>query len=184
MSEKIKKEIIELIKTIIICCILVYIISTFFAKTVKVSGDSMYPTLEDKEFGITNVFSAKYLDIDRFDIVIVYIDELDEYWVKRVIGLPGETISYHDDVLYINHEPVEEPFLDKNYVQEQLQLYDEFTFSFDDVTLKENEYFLMGDNRPKSTDSRIFEVGPFTRDQIVGKNMFILYPFNKIKIAN
>lgn len=183
MRKNWKKELLEYAKTFVICAMCVYLFTMFVAKTVVVVGSSMYPTLEDGEFGITNVFSAKFLDIERFDIVIVYIEELDEYWVKRVVGLPGETISCKNDVLYIDGDEVKQPFLDKNYVNDEISEHGAFTRDFNEITLGEDEYFLMGDNRNHSSDSRVEDIGPFTRDQIVGKDVLILYPFDKIKIA-
>lgn len=110
MRENWKKELLDYAKTFVICAICVYLFTTFIAKTVVVVGSSMYPTLEDGEFGITNVFGAKFLDINRFDIVIVYIEHLDEYWVKRVVGLPGETISCKNDRIYIDGQEIKQPF--------------------------------------------------------------------------
>ena len=127
-----------------------------------------------------NVFSAKFTDIDRFDVVVAYNEESGENWVKRVIGLPGDTVYAKDDVVYVNGLPIEEPYLDTDYVNQIRERGDYFTQDFDKITLGEDEYFLMGDNRVVSYDSR--RVGPFKRDDIKGKGIFILYPFDKIKM--
>lgn len=179
-KQGIKYELLALLKTFIICFIAVFLLTTFVVKPVRVDGRSMYPTLEDGEVGLMNVFSAKFTDIDRFDVVVAYNEESGENWVKRVIGLPGDTVYAKDDVVYVNGLPIEEPYLDTDYVNQIRERGDYFTQDFDKITLGEDEYFLMGDNRVVSYDSR--RVGPFKRDDIKGKGIFILYPFDKIKM--
>ena len=179
-KQGIKYELLDLLKTFIICFIAVFLLTTFVVKPVRVDGRSMYPTLEDGEVGLMNVFSAKFTDIDRFDVVVAYNEESGENWVKRVIGLPGDTVYAKDDVVYVNGLPIEEPYLDTDYVNQIRERGDYFTQDFDKITLGEDEYFLMGDNRVVSYDSR--RVGPFKRDYIKGKGIFILYPFDKIKM--
>lgn len=179
-KQGIKYELLDLLKTFIICFIAVFLLTTFVVKPVRVDGRSMYPTLEDGEVGLMNVFSAKFTDIDRFDVVVAYNEESGENWVKRVIGLPRDTVYAKDDVVYVNGLPIEEPYLDTDYVNQIRERGDYFTQDFDKITLGEDEYFLMGDNRVVSYDSR--RVGPFKRDDIKGKGIFILYPFDKIKM--
>lgn len=179
-KQGIKYELLDLLKTFIICFIAVFLLTTFVVKPVRVDGRSMYPTLEDGKVGLMNVFSAKFTDIDRFDVVVAYNEESGENWVKRVIGLPGDTVYAKDDVVYVNGLPIEEPYLDTDYVNQIRERGDYFTQDFDKITLGEDEYFLMGDNRVVSYDSR--RVGPFKRDDIKGKGIFILYPFDKIKM--
>lgn len=176
-------EVIDFAKTFVICLVSVWLLTTFVVTPVKVDGSSMYPTLVDQELGLSNIFAAKYLDVKRFDIVVVNDkkEDSDEHWVKRVIGLPGETISCIDDVVYIDGEPLEEPFLDTEHAESEKEIYGYFTNDFDEVVLGEDEYFLMGDNRTNSTDSRV--VGAFKREDITCKGVFIYYPFNEIKIA-
>lgn len=180
MTKRFVKELIDLIKIFVICMISVYLLTTFIAKPIRVDGSSMYPTLESEEVGITNVFAAKYMGISRFDVVIIHNDEADEYWVKRVIGLPNDTVEVKDEILYINGEAVEQPFLDTDYVKD-IQKDTVFTNDFGPVVLAEDEYWMMGDNRYRSEDSRVH--GPFKESEIVGKDVFILYPFNKIKMV-
>ena len=123
----------------------------------------MHPTLQDKEFMILNKISLKQ-GINRFDIVVV--QENNKYIIKRVIGLPGESVMYKDSKLYINGKVIED-----NYSKTT-------TNDFDNVVLGENEYFVMGDNRTVSKDSRI--IGPVNIKNIKGKTNLIIFPFNKI----
>lgn len=127
---------------------------------VVVSGNSMFPTLKDSQRG----FSLKtYDEIERFDIVVVDISEFKDtpeyYIVKRVIGLPGETVSCKDNVIYINGVQIYEPFLNEDSV----------TADFE-ITLGPDEYWCMGDNRSHSLDSRTY--GAFSAEQIYSKNFY------------
>lgn len=176
-----KYELIDLLKTFVICFVSVFLITTFIVKPVRVDGKSMFPTLDNGEIGLMNVFSVKFQTVKRLDVVVVYNKETKENWVKRVIGLPGDTVYAKDDVVYVNGLPLDEPYLDSAYVKQIHDRGDKFTDDFDKVTLGKDEYFLMGDNRIVSYDSR--RVGPFTRDEIRGKDVYVLFPFNEMKMV-
>lgn len=152
-------------ENIVFLIILTAIIITriFFFSPIRVNGTSMYPTLQDKEFMILNKISLKQ-GINRFDIVVV--QENNKYIIKRVIGLPVESVMYKDSKLYINGKVIED-----NYSKTT-------TNDFDNVVLGENEYFVMGDNRAVSSDSRI--IGPVNIKNIKGKTNLIIFPFNKM----
>lgn len=169
----------------IIIMIVVYIVINlvfvqFFMRPFRVDGSSMYPTLQHNELGFSNVFSLKRNSLQRFDIVIVFKEETNSYLVKRVVGLPNETIRYEYDTLYVNDEPVEETFLNEAFVKESTDNNSiDFTSDLGPITLGEDEYYLLGDNRLKSSDSRVY--GPFKEEQIKSKNGFVIFPFNKIR---
>ena len=146
--------------------------STLFSFLKEVKGSSMYNTLEDGYFGFSDLLGYRLTGLKRFDIVIVYLAEKKEYLIKRVIGLPGETVEYRNNQLYINGEPVEEPFLDESYTSTYPG---SFTGDFKTEKLGEDEYFCMGDNRPHSSDSRYY--GAFHKSDIVSKGVFVVYPF-------
>lgn len=168
------KVIRDFLLDVLICFAAVELLVNFVVRPVVVRGSSMYPTLEDGSYGFTNVMGRRLDDLERFDIVIIYLEEKDEYIVKRIVGLPGETISYKDGVLYVDGQAVEETFLDTAYVHSY-----EGTFmpDMEPVTLGEDEYFCLGDNRPHSSDSRIY--GAFSSDRIIAKGIFIFYPFSQ-----
>lgn len=169
------KDFLLFVRDITVSMVVLFVLFHYVVRPVQVVGSSMYPTLKDQEFGISNVFSVKTGDLERFDIVIIYLEEKDEYLVKRIIGMPGETVSYTDGQLYINGEAVEEDFLDASYVS----TYEDGTFMSDvaEVTLGEDEYYCLGDNRPHSTDSRYY--GAFKSDQIVAKGVFVIWPLSE-----
>lgn len=155
---------------LILSIVLSYLILTnFVLRPVQIKGSSMYPTLKNEERAYTNVFSTLFGEIERFDIVVVKADNHRDL-VKRVIGLPNETVEVRNNVLYINGKQMAEPFLAKSVV----------TSDFTKVVLKENEYFVMGDNRSASHDSR--QIGPFSRDKIISRHAYIYYPFNEMRI--
>lgn len=141
------KKIYKLI-FIILCCTMLHIaISENF---MSISGNSMYPTLKDKQV----VRVSKIKEISRFDIVIA--KKHDNYLIiKRVIGLPDEKVEYKDNHLYINEKPITESFIDLYLTKTE-----DFTY-----TLKDDEYFLLGDNREYSTDSR--ELGAFKKEKLL-----------------
>lgn len=173
------KEIVSFVRDMAVCMVVVYLIMNFIVRPIGVLGSSMYPTLQDKEIGLSNTIGKKMSGLDRFDIAIIYIEQKDEYIVKRVVGLPGETVYYEDGQLYINGEPVAEDFLNRDYMREyETNEGKPFMADMDPVVLGEDEYLCLGDNRPNSTDSRFY--GPFKNDQIASKGVIVLWPLNKI----
>lgn len=166
----------EFAKSVITSLIFVLILTNFVVKPIKVNGHSMYPTLKDESIGFSNILSYKLFGVNRYDVVIVYAESLNEYLVKRVIALPNETIEVIENQVYINGEVIEQNFFDQSYIRESS--YVPFTNSFGPVTVGEDEVFLMGDNRPESSDSRDF--GAFKLSGIIAKDAYIFYPFNEI----
>lgn len=156
---KLVKFLKELIPYVIIL-IVVVVVRTYLFTPIIVSGPSMQPTLNGGELMILN----KNGSFSRYDVVVVDIGS--EEIIKRIIALPGETISCEAGVVYVNGRRQ-----DENYSKG-------ITFSFDKITLKDDEYFVMGDNRENSKDSRV--LGPIKQDHIKGTTKLVLFPFNKI----
>lgn len=151
--------------TIIICLVVAKLITSFVFISVMVDGTSMSPTLSNGDKAITDGLFYKIGGIDRFDIVIVEHKKYDSKLVKRVVGLPGETIEYKDNVLYVNGERVEEDFLPEGTITKTMYGNDI------KVTLGKNEYYVLGDNRENSTDSRV--LGAIKKSQITGKGILL-----------
>lgn len=143
----------------IIIIVVVILVRTFIATPVRVNGSSMYPTLKGEEIMLLN----KLGHIDRFDIVVLKIDDREDNLIKRIIGLPGETVEIKDNEIYINDKKLEDKY---GYG---------VTYNIDKVTLKKDEYFILGDNRKISLDSRVF--GTIHKNEIKGTTNFIMYPF-------
>ena len=165
------KIIKDLIPYIIIVFVVV-IIRSFLFTPVVVVGDSMVPTLEDKQILLLDKISYRFNKIKRFDIVVIKNGKNEI--IKRVIGLPGETIEYKDNVLYVNGEPLES---DYNF--------DTDDFTIEDIgkdlyhQIPDNEYLVLGDNRIVSADSRI--IGFIKREDILGKTTISIWPIKKVK---
>ena len=159
MKEKIK----SLVPYLIILGVVV-LIRTFIATPVRVDGTSMNKYLSDGDILVL----YKLGKIDRNDIVVLNDQKDKEIVIKRVIGMPGETIEIKRNKVYINDKEFEDEYA-----------YGE-TSSYEKITLKDDEYFLLGDNRLVSKDSRSF--GPVKKEDIKGVTVFRLFPFNKIKV--
>ena len=181
-KDDILNEVLYIFRTIVITSVLVFMIFNFLFTPVTVDGPSMTPTLLEKQWGFSSLLGKFFGNYKRFDVVVVHYAEKDMKLVKRIIGLPGETIEYYDDKLYIDGKYVKEKYFDKKYVD--TQTYNGailFTDDFGPITLKKNEYFVMGDNRPRSTDSRV--LGSFKKEEILSKSVLVLFPFSNIHFA-
>lgn len=164
----------ELIIDIIIILMCVIVIPRFVIQRTIVSGSSMETTLHDHDNLLVEKVSYLLGKPDRFDVVVFYPygKEEGEYYVKRVIGLPGETIQIIGDTIYINGEVLEEDY-GKDPITEP-------GIAKDKLTLGKDEYFLMGDNREVSFDSRYEDIGPVKEDLIVGKALVRIWPMDSI----
>ena len=136
------QEIWEFVKMLLISIVVVFLCTRFLIRPVRVDGDSMYPTLHNNAIGFSNILTYRMQGLKRFDVAIIYVPEKKEHLVKRVIGLPGETVEYRQDQLLINGEIVEEDFFDEDYKRSQ-STNGIFTQDFGPVTLAEDEYFML-----------------------------------------
>ncbi len=139
----------------------------------KIKGDSMENTLKDGDKIIINKLAYSFGEPKRYDIVVFpYNKDKNIYYVKRIIGLPGETIQIINSSIFINGKLLYESFGKESM--------DEYTegIAKDKVKLGEDEYFVLGDNRNDSTDSRDSEVGAIKKEDMVGKAIFRTYPFS------
>lgn len=203
------EDILDFVKVFVISAIVILLFVNFVAHPVRVDGESMYPTLKDGEFGFTNVGGVLLNGVERGDIVVVTMEEEGQktHWVKRVIGLPGDTVSCVNDVVYINGKVLDETkYIDPDYRQSCIDNSKDHYFNkvpnsdlgdnnrnynpnvkdryvdFKEVTLGDDEYFVMGDNRPVSKDSRY--VGPVKKSQIFAKKMLVLLPISDIGVKD
>lgn len=156
--KNIMKEAIPYIAIVII----VVLLRTFIITPVRVTGESMNPTLTDGEI----MLLYKLADINRNDIVVINTASTDGYIIKRIIAVPGETVECENGSLYINGKKQNDNYGYGN------------TDDFEKVKLGKDEYFVMGDNREWSKDSRI--IGPIKKDEILGNTSITIFPFNKI----
>ena len=162
MNDRIKD-----ILSYVIVIIVVLLIKQFIVTPIRVNQSSMNNTLYDKDIMILDKISYRFKSINRFDIVVIKKD--NEYLIKRVVGLPGESIEYKDNKLYINDKLVEENFLHKETDDYKLE-----------KVIPNNYYFVVGDNRINSLDSRV--IGLIKRDEILGKTNLVIFPFKHFGI--
>ena len=156
----IKRIIKELIPYIIIVVVVV-LIRSFIATPVRVDGDSMNKTFKNGDILILYKLSK----IERFDVIVLHEEKDNEKIIKRVIGMPGDTVAIKDGEIYINDEKINDEYAYG------------MTSDYDRITLKSDEYFILGDNRLISKDSRYF--GPIKEKEIKGKVVFRIFPFSK-----
>lgn len=166
--ESIKEWVIYILAVVIIS----FCIVTFVGQRTVVDGHSMNDTLQDKDNLIVDKLSYRFTDIDRYDIIVFrYHGDPKTYFIKRVIGLPGETVQITGDDIYIDGELLEE-----DYGKEPMESPGRAS---ELITLGEDEYFVLGDNRNDSRDSRDPSVGNVERDSIIGRALFRITPVDK-----
>ena len=153
---------------------LTYLIITYVGQRTMVSGDSMETTLSNGDNLIVDKISYRFKDPERFDIIVFpYKYEKNTYYIKRIIGMPGETIQIIDGYVYIDGELLEEDIFG-NEVMEFANLAET------PLPLGEDEYFVLGDNRNHSSDSRDPSVGILKKEDLIGKAWVRIYPFDKM----
>ncbi len=165
------RELLSLLLYFVFVIAISYGIVTFIGQRTQVSGNSMNPTLQHKDNLLIDKISYRFNDPKRFDIIVFeYLEEPGTHYVKRIIGLPGETIQIKDSLIYVNGEVLEEHFGAEAMLMEGI--------AKDEITLGEDEYFVLGDNRNHSKDSRDELVGAVKKDQIIGKVWIRIWPLS------
>jgi signal peptidase I len=174
-SKSVVRELLELVGYMAVVLVLAMLIVTFVGQRTMVSGSSMESTLHDKDNLIVDKISYRFSEPKRFDIIVFPPDvEEDTYYIKRIIGMPGEKIQIIDGKILIDDKVLEE-----DYGNEVIQ---ESGRASDAITLGEDEYFVMGDNRNASLDSRFDEVGNIHRSDIIGRAWVRVWPLNKFGV--
>ncbi len=154
---------------------LTWLIITFVGQETSVSGHSMETTLQDGDQLIVDKISYRFRDPKRYDIIVFpYQYEENVYYIKRIIGLPGETVQVKDGYVYINGEKLESDIYGKEVISgQELQ---------PSRSPGDDEYFVLGDNRNNSSDSRDPSVGILKRKDLLGRAWVRIYPFDKVGV--
>lgn len=172
-EKKIEKEIAEWIFSIVIAIALALLIHNFIFQIIRVDGPSMEPTLyTDQRMAVTK-FSYYFTTPKRGDIVVTKFPDDNRNFVKRVIGLPGETLIVKNGQVYINDVLLNEPYIKEEIFND-----------YGEIVIADGKYMVMGDNRNNSRDSRYVNVGPLDEDMIVGKSQYVVWPLNEIHQIN
>ena len=170
---------LDTIQTLLLAAAIFVVAYIFLFRPYQVSGLSMYPTFHDKEYVLTNLIALRFEPLKKGDVVVFHSPTSeDKDFIKRVIGFPGDTVMIKDGEVYLNNAKLDQSkFLASDvktyggsYLQEGIA-----------VTVPPGQYFVMGDNRPHSSDSR--EFGPIKKEAVIGKSMFVYWPPNRIRLV-
>ncbi len=168
----IKELIKDILKYAVLIIVILFVVTYLFSLQ-QVMGSSMEPNLNNNDILLLNKVKYRLQDIKRGDVVALKFKDTN-YLVKRVIGIPGDRVEFVDNTLYLNGKKQDEPYLD-DVTTEDFSLKD---LGYD--VIPEDMYFVLGDNRENSSDSR--ELGLVAREDILGKTMLRIWPLNGIKI--
>ena len=169
------KELLSMLIYIGVVLGVTFLIITFVGQRTHVSGESMENTLDNGDQLIVDKITYRFQDPERFDIIVFpFHYKENTYYIKRIIGLPGETVQIADGTIYINGQVLEE-----SYGREIMQ---DPGIAAEPITLGEDEYFVLGDNRNQSSDSRDPSVGLIHRDEIIGRAWLRIWPLDSFGI--
>lgn len=173
MNRKLK-EVLSTSLYLLVVLALTFLVITFVGQRTKVIGSSMEPMLKDGDNLIVDKLSYRFNEPERFDIIVFpFRYEEKTYYIKRIIGLPGETVYIDESgAVYINGEVLKESYGKETIIDPGR--------AFEPVVLGEDEYFVMGDNRNNSSDSRDPVVGNIHRDEFIGKAWMRIWPLDKL----
>lgn len=175
---KVMKEIISTLAYLLGVLCLTWLVITFVGQRTEVDGSSMEPMLSDGDNLLVDKISYRFRDPQRYDIIVFpFKYKENTYYIKRIIGMPGETVRIDKDgSIYINDE-----ILPENYGREIIRP-DTVGIAINPITLGDDEYFVMGDNRNNSMDSRTEIVGNIKREDIIGRAWVRIWPLNMIGV--
>ena len=172
---KVMKEMISTLAYLLGVLCLTWLVITFVGQRTEVDGSSMEPMLTDGDNLIVDKITYRFASPKRYDIIVFpFRYKENTYYIKRIIGLPGETIQIQDGVIYINDE-----VLTESYGREVMK---SSGLAEEPIVLGEDEYFVLGDNRNDSTDSRDPNVGVIHRDEIIGRAWVRIWPLDQIGV--
>ena len=154
--------------SVLVAVAVALVIRTYVLEFILVEGESMAETLQDGERLLVTKYDYLLGQPDRFHIVICHYPGRTGYFVKRVVGLPGDRVAVSGGLLYLNGKAVDEPYIDYPPAYEMAE-----------YTVPEDMYFVLGDNRANSNDSHL--IGPIEKNQVVGHACLVIYPFDSLR---
>lgn len=167
-----KDEILSWVKVIVSALLIAIVLRTFVFQMALVNQISMDPTLHEGQMLVISKINYFVGDPNRGDIIVLKDEVENKLLIKRVIGLPGEVVQLKNGKVYINSKELQPDYTS----------FPTFAYSQEEWTLPEGEYFVLGDNREHSRDSRADNVGMVYRENIVGRAVFRIWPFNKLGV--
>ena len=174
--KKVLREILNTSLYLLGVLCLVYLVIHFVGQRTQVQGQSMEPTLSTEDNLIVDKLTYRFRDPERYDIIVFpFLEQEETFYIKRIIGLPGETVQIDEEGnIYVDGEVLEE-----SYGREVMESPGR---AWEEITLAEDEYFVLGDNRNHSSDSRDPSVGDINRKDIIGRAWLRIWPFDKFGI--
>lgn len=171
---------LDLLQTILLAASIFLVIYIFLYRPFQVSGDSMYPTFKNQEYIMTDLISLKLGDPHRGDVIVFKAPTDNEKdFIKRVIGLPGDTVELDNGFVSVNGKKLDESV----YLHSDVRTYGgNFLHDGQPYTVPAGNYIVFGDNRPFSSDSR--EWGLLTRKAIIGRSVFVYWPVNVMRLIH
>ncbi len=189
-KRSIRGVIIEIVIYLLIIVFCIHVVPTYMVQRTVVSGESMEDTLHNGESLLVNKMAYRFHDPERYDIIVFYPKgrDVDEYYVKRIYGLPGETIYIKDNSIYINGEKIDDPYAKDAMDDSEIELGTEDN----PYTLGDDEYYVLGDHRSVSLDSRFKQTGEHgddapgavKRENIAGKVFIRIWPLSEFGTFN
>ena len=172
-KESVWYQVFDLVRFVIICLAIVIPVRIFIAQPFIVEGDSMIPTFQDKNYLIVDQLSYRFSDPQRGDVIVFkYPNDPKRFFIKRIIATPGDTISFDGKIISITNEEYPDGLiLEEPYIAREV-------FHSETTMLEEDQYYVMGDNRSNSSDSRVW--GPLDESFITGRAWLRLWPMSKI----
>ncbi len=181
ISEILKKVylfFLDALQTILLAASVFLVIYIFLFRPFQVSGESMFPTFKNKEYILTNLITIRISELKKGDVIVFHAPNDDEKdYIKRVMGTAGDAIFLRDGDVYVNNEKVDE----SAYLTGVKTYGGSFLHEGEIVRIPEGHYFVMGDNRPFSSDSR--EWGFLPKEEVIGKSFFVYWPFNTARLV-
>lgn len=170
---------LDFMQTVLLAASIFLVIYIFLFRPFQVSGSSMFPTFKDKEYVLTNLIGLKFRDPQKGDVIVFHAPpDPEKDFIKRVMALPGDTVYLQDGNVYVNDKKVN----DLAYIKPDVKTYGgSFLKEGVKITVPQENYIVMGDNRPYSSDSR--EWGYLPKDKIIGTSLFVYWPLNKMRIV-
>lgn len=170
---------LDIAETLAIAGAIFFIIYAFLLRPFQVNGNSMFPTFINGEFVFTNLLSQRFGPLDRGDVVVFKAPpDQDKDYIKRIIGLPGDVVRIQNGKVYVNGKVLDEkPYLTSSITTQPRG----FAHEGEDIKVSKDSYFVLGDNRVYSSDSRDWGLVPFSK--IIGKSAFVYWPINRMRLV-
>ncbi|HVF69022.1 MAG TPA: signal peptidase I [Xanthomonadales bacterium] len=177
IAKKVYNFILDTMQTILLAASIFLVVYIFLFRPFQVSGESMFPTYENKEYILTSLIHLRFQELKKGDVIVFKSPtDPDKDYIKRVMATEGDSIYLKEGFVYVNDQQVDE----STYIDSEMRTYGgSFLKEGTAVTVPKDDYIVMGDNRPFSSDSR--EWGFLSKTKVIGKSLFVYWPVNSMR---